>query len=73
MSSSNERSVNLGNISIEGCFFGGDVYIGDNSIVVGTASRGSNGNKGESWWKKLLVYLAKFASMVIKFFNLIAA
>ena len=68
MSSSNERSVNLGNISIEGCSFGGDVYIGDNSIAVGAASKGSNGNKGEGWWKKLLVYLAEFASVVTTFF-----
>ncbi len=68
MSSSNERSVNLGNISIEGCFFNGDVYIGDNSIAVGAASRGSNGNKGEGWWKKLLVFLAEIVSTVIKIF-----
>ena len=63
MSSSNERSVNLGNISIEGCFFDGDVYIGDNSIAVRAASRGS---KGKGWWKKLFVYLAEF--VVAKFF-----
>lgn len=68
MSASNKRGVNLGNISIKGCSFGGDVYIGDNSIVVRAASRGSNGNKGKGWWKKLLFYLAKFASMVTKIF-----
>lgn len=68
MSSSNRRGVDLGNISIEGCFFDGDVYIGDNSITVRAASRGSNANKGESWWKKLLVFLAESASTAIKIF-----